>query len=72
MILKLIKQLIRKIRGQKEESHKPTDIESYCLPEKKTYPIPKSRNFKSRPAYEKRLWKSTKKMPKKFKDENED
>jgi hypothetical protein len=42
------------------------------MPEKENYPIPKSRDFKPRPAYEKRVWKSNKKMPKKFKDEDED
>jgi hypothetical protein len=75
MILKLIRQLIRKIRGQKEESRKPvrsTDIDPYRELKQRHYPIPKSRDFKPRPAYEKRAWKSTKKMPKNFKDEDED
>jgi len=35
-------------------------------------PIPSVKSFKPRPAHEKRLWKSDQKMPRKFKDEDED
>jgi len=63
----------KKIKGQKK-LYKPnlSDIELYGMSEKKSHPIiPKSRNFEPRPAYEKRMWKSTKKMPRKFKDEED-
>lgn len=72
MLLKLIRK-IRELFSRKRKSEPEFRLHTpYRIPEKEVYPIPKSRDFKPRSAYEKRVWKSTKKMPRKFKDEDED
>jgi hypothetical protein len=77
MLLRFLRKIKEFFNRRKSKRHKvwksiKSDIETHRMPQKPTYPIPKSKNFKPRPAYEKRVWSQNKKMPRKFKDEDED
>jgi len=79
-IIERIKRLFKRDKSQKLHSFKELYPEAKTLTitrphSRTTYNLEKGtvrKSFKPRPAHEKRLWNERKKMPRNFKDEDEE